>query len=231
MRVPITTSPTLVNIDGDLMVVQNLGPVTVYYGNQNVSSTANVGSIASGASASVTPGYYFATASGSASILADPYVNLAEITGTPVVCEERTFTEVATFAAATTYTASVTIPAGATLVDIIVSQVALWTDATAASLEIGDATDPDGYYTAVDLKATDLLATQSLSFAQEGGVGGAYFAGTNTHILHRYNAAAHTITMVATATAGGGTAGRTRVLVVYALPTTSYTAAATAAAS
>lgn len=141
---------------------------------------------------------------------------------TPIVCAELTFTETA---GAGTYTGSVALPAGATLLDIIVNGVALWDNAGAVTLEVGDGTDPDGYYTAVNLKATDLLAGESLSFAQAGGKAGAYIA--NSQVSPRYAAAARTISAVVTTASTGGTAGRTRVVVVYCLPLA--TAAATKA--
>lgn len=114
-----------------------------------------------------------------------------------------------------TYTATFAIPAGAVIVDIIVNAIALWAAGTSASLEIG-ATDPDGYYTAVDLKATDLLAGESLRLAAAGGVQGAYVA--NSHVTPAYFAAA--TNLVATVVSvGAGTTGRTLVTVLYALST------------
>jgi hypothetical protein len=117
-----------------------------------------------------------------------------------------------------TYTATFNLPAGATLVDIIVEAEALWTAATSASLEVGDAGDPDGYLTAVDLKATDLLAGESVSLGGAtvlGGVGGAYTTvGTSTHLDRNYSASASVITATVVSV-GAGTAGRTRVTVLY----------------
>ncbi len=130
-----------------------------------------------------------------------------------VVAEERTFTE----NGAGTYTGAVELPAGATLLDIVVHNDVLWAAATSATMKVGD-TDDDGYYTGVNLKATDLLANESLSFAREGGKGGAYYAGTGTHWTNRYSAAARTINGIITSV-GAGTAGRTRMVVLYVLPT------------
>lgn len=137
---------------------------------------------------------------------------LAGVTGYPVEAIEVDFTE----AGAGTYTGAVAVPAGATILDIIVSGVALWAAGTSASLEVGDGTDPDGYYTAVNLKATDLLAGESLSFALSGGKAGAYIA--NSQVSPRYAAAARTITATVVSV-GAGTTGRTRVTVIFALPT------------
>lgn len=143
---------------------------------------------------------------------------------TQVVAAERQFIE----DGAGTYTAEVDVPAGATILDIIVNGVALWTAGTSATMKVGDAADDDGFYTAVNLKATDLLAGESLSFSHQGGKGGAYFAGTNTHVAPRRTAAARTVSGVVTSV-GAGTAGRTRMMVLYAVPLASDVVAATKA--
>jgi hypothetical protein len=145
---------------------------------------------------------------------ADDLNKLTELTGYPVEAHEVTFTE----DGAGTYTGSVTVPAGATLLDIIVNGVALWTAATSATLKVGDATDDDGYYTGVNLKATDLLAGESLSFALAGGKAGAYIA--NSQVSPRYAATARVISGIVTSV-GAGTAGRTRMCVIFTLPTAS----------
>lgn len=134
-----------------------------------------------------------------------------------ICVEERTFTETA---GAGTYTGSVTVPAGATIIDVIVSATALWDTGTSATMNVGDAADTDGIYAAINLKATDLLAGESLSFAQSGGKAGAYNVGTNTHWTTRYSSSARVISGVIT-TVGTGTAGRTRMVVIYALPRSS----------
>lgn len=143
---------------------------------------------------------------------ADDLNKLASITGYPVEAHEVTFTE----DGAGTYTGSVSVPAGATIIDIIVNGVALWTAATSATLKVGDATDDDGYYTGVNLKATDLLAGESLSLALAGGKAGAYIA--NSQVSPRYSASARVISGIVTSV-GAGTAGRTRMIVIFALPT------------
>jgi hypothetical protein len=129
----------------------------------------------------------------------------------PTYAVEATFTE----NGAGTYTATVPLPAGATLHDIIVNGVVLWAAATSAVLIVGDGTDPDGFYTDVDLKATDLLAGESLSFALAGGQAGAYIA--NSQVTPRYAAATRNVIGVVTSV-GAGTAGRTRMTVVYSAP-------------
>lgn len=136
--------------------------------------------------------------------------------GQAVVAKEVTFTETA---GAGTYTGSVTIPAGATVVNVIVHQAALWTAATSAAMEVGDATDPDGYFTAIDLKATDLLAGESVDFSKGGGKEGAYLAGGGTHWTSRYYSAGGVVSGIVTTVGATGNAGRTRMTVLYTTPT------------
>jgi hypothetical protein len=137
------------------------------------------------------------------------------VAGHGVVAKELEFTETT---GAGVYTGSVTVPAGASILDIIVSGIALWNPATSALLDVGDAGDADGYYTQVDCKATDLLAGESISFALAGGKAGAYIA--NSQVSPRYSASARTISAVLTTVGASGTTGRTRVTVVYHLPET-----------
>lgn len=146
---------------------------------------------------------------------------LAGLAGTPVFAAERTFTETA---GAGTYTGTVTVPAGATILDIIINGVALWTNAGACTMKVGD-TDDDGFYTAIDLKATDLLAGESLSFALAGGKAGAYIA--NSQVSPRYSASSRAIAGIITTASTGGGAGRTRMTVIWALPVAADIAAAT----
>lgn len=125
-----------------------------------------------------------------------------------------------------TYSGEIVLPAGATLIDIVVTAEALWTAATSASLIVGDATDPNGFYDAVNLKATDLLAGESLSLAQPGGKYGADYSpndatgasavlGLAGHMKRRSLTAERTLSASVTSV-GAGTAGRTRVTFVYA---------------
>lgn len=116
-----------------------------------------------------------------------------------------------------TYSGSVNVPAGATIIDIIVHAAVLWAAGTSATMIVGDAADDDGYYTGVNLKATDLLANESISFARNGGKQGAYNSGTDTHWLNRYSSTARVITGKITSV-GAGTNGRTRMTVVYSIP-------------
>lgn len=124
-----------------------------------------------------------------------------------------------------TYNANFFLPANALILMLWAYAHALWTAATSASLVCGDYTDAgvaidaDGFIAATDLKATDLLAGQSITLlgAGQGGKAGAYNSGTNTHwdqvssLNDRY--IRFTVTSV-----GAGTGGRTRVGLSYILP-------------
>lgn len=142
--------------------------------------------------------------------------------GTPLNAVERTFTETT---GAGVYTGSVAVPAGATIVDIIVNGVALWDTTTSATLKVGDVADDDGYFTGVNLKALDLLAGESLSLESAGGKAGAYVA--NAQVSPRYSASARVVSGVVTTVGAAGSAGRTRMTVIYSLPVAADVAAAT----
>ncbi|HET7128926.1 MAG TPA: hypothetical protein VFJ93_07620 [Gaiellaceae bacterium] len=141
-----------------------------------------------------------------------------------VKAAEVSFTETT---GAGTYTGSVSVPAGSTITDIIVNGVALWTATTSATLKVGDDGDDDGYYTGVDLKATDLLAGESLSFSMAGGKAGAYIA--NSQVSPRYSASARTISGIVTTVGAAGSAGRTRMTVLYTTTGSGVVSAATKA--
>lgn len=113
-----------------------------------------------------------------------------------------------------TYTGTVELPAGHILHNIIVNGRALWTAETSAAMIVGDTDDPNGFFDAVNLKATDLLAGESLDFANAGGKAGAYIA--NSHVTDRYSADARNIIGSVTSV-GAGTAGRTSMTVVYSI--------------
>lgn len=143
--------------------------------------------------------------------------------GASVKTHQLTFTETA---GAGVWTGTVPMAAGATLLDIIVNGIALWTSQTSATLIAGiTGGDDDAYFTAVDLKATDLLAGESLSFNLAGGKAGASIA--NSQVSPRYFATASSIAVKVTKVGSTGTAGRTNVTVVWSEPTAAFTTAAT----
>lgn len=131
--------------------------------------------------------------------------------------------------AAGVYTASLTLPAGAHLIDILVEGVALWNNGTSATLKVGDAAVDDGYYTAVNLKATDLLAGESISFAQAGGKAGSYIA--NSQVSPRYSATERVISAIVTTVGTVPTTGETRVAVIWTQPAAESRTEATYVAS
>ena len=123
--------------------------------------------------------------------------------------------------AAGTHSASFEVPAGAYLIDVIVHGTALWTAGTSATLVVGDVASPSGFYAAVNLKATDLLAGESLSFAAPGGKQGADVdvdAAGAQHVRRRALTAARTLSASVVTVGTVGTAGITDVIFIYAYP-------------
>ena len=116
--------------------------------------------------------------------------------------------------AAGVYTASVKIPAYSMITDVIVHAVALWNAGTSALMIVGDGDDPNGFYTSTDLKATVLLAGESLSFSAAGAVGGAFVAAT--HYSDTWNTAERTVTMEITTVGTAPTTGETIMFVTFA---------------
>lgn len=109
------------------------------------------------------------------------------------------------------YTATLPLPANSRIVDIGIEGVALWNTSGAASLVAGDDVDPDGFFLATDLKATDLLAGEVNNLEHPGGKAGAYIGAEQRNL---FQAAARNIIGVVTAV-GTGTTGRTRMYVQY----------------
>lgn len=132
-----------------------------------------------------------------------------------ILAKEATFAETT---GAGTYTGSVVLPAGATLLDIKLRSTALWTATTSAIMKIGDVADDDGWFTAIDLKAIDLLVGEDINFDQTGGKQGAYLNNTTGARSAGYNAASVTISGIITTVGAAGTAGRTRMIVLYYPP-------------
>ena len=132
----------------------------------------------------------------------------------PVV-EMLSFTQTS---AAGTYTGTVTVPAGALITDIKFWSTVLWNAGTSSTLKIGDAADDDGWFTGVDLQATDLLVGEELNFIQTGGKEGAYLSLTTGKRSAAYSASARAVAAIITQV-GTGTAGRSFFSVHYVLPT------------
>jgi hypothetical protein len=132
-----------------------------------------------------------------------------------VVSERRSFTETT---GAGTYTGSVTVPAGATTLDIKLWSTVLWTASTSAIAKVGDVADDDGWFTGVNLKATDLLVGEELNFIQTGGKEGAYLSLTTGARTVAYSASARVISCIIITVGASGSAGRSFFEVVYQTP-------------
>lgn len=125
---------------------------------------------------------------------------------------EAVFTETT---GAGTYTGTVTVPAGGIVLDVQVHGIALWTATTSALMVVGDAGTADGFFTSTNLKATDLLAGEVNNFEHPGGKAGVYIA-SEQRVL--YSATSRLITGTVVTVGAAGNAGRTRLVVVYAVP-------------
>jgi hypothetical protein len=155
--------------------------------------------------------------------LTSPVINVPNgATSTGVMITKRVlFTENATN---TTHTGTVAIPAGAWVHAIEVTNQALW-GATSAALDVGDTDDPNGYFAAVDCKATDLLVGEVLSTADAGAWGGkegAYLTsagrrGAAATNFGKYYAAGSNILGVMTVGPPAATTGRTIMSVTYSV--------------
>lgn len=115
------------------------------------------------------------------------------------------------------YTGRIVLPAGSTLIDIQVQSTTLWDAAASATMKVGDASDDEGFYTGIDLKATDLEVAEVIRFESPGGKQGAYIV-TATGELNSYSASERTISGIITTVGATGSAGRTRMLVIYVIP-------------
>jgi hypothetical protein len=140
-----------------------------------------------------------------------------------VVAKTMSFVEDAT---SVSHTGTVVIPAGATLLDILVSNAAYW-GAASASMTIGDTASANGYLTASDLKATDFVPGEVFSVSGStgnwAGKNGAYLVAAtgrrgpaSTNFGTQYISAS-TISVVITVGTPGSTIGRTFVTVFYAV--------------
>lgn len=138
---------------------------------------------------------------------------LSGASGTPNFSAEAVFTETT---AAGVYTGSIAVPAGATILDVIVNGVALWAATTSAIMKVGDVANDAGYFSGIDLKATDLLAGESISLESAGGKAGVYVA--NAQVSPRYAVAARTIKGTITTVGAAGATGVTRMTVSWSLP-------------
>lgn len=166
------------------------------------------------------------TAIGTGSTLTTPAIVSPTVTGNAgsgiIFAKTVLFTE---DASTTTHTGTVTIPAGATLLDIYVYSQALWTDSSAA-IVVGDANSANGWFTTCELDATDLLLGERLQASNAnnwGGVNGAYlttagrFGQQSTNMIGGFCPTAYSVIGVVTVSTPSGTAGRTRMTVLWTI--------------
>lgn len=113
------------------------------------------------------------------------------------------------------YTGAIPVPAGSTIIDIKARSTALWTATTSALMKIGDAADDNGWFDAIDLKATDLLVGEEINFLQTGGKEGAYLVPATGARSAAYSAAARVISGIITTVGAAGNAGRTILEVLF----------------
>ncbi len=117
------------------------------------------------------------------------------------------------------YTGTVTVPAGAIITDIKVWCTVLWTATTSALMDIGDVADPDGWFTQINLKATDLLVNEEINFNNLGGKQGAYIVAATGQRSTAYSASSRAVSGIVTTIGAAGNAGRSFMSVHYTLPT------------
>ena len=129
----------------------------------------------------------------------------------------------------TIHTGTVPIPAGAVLLNIQVVNTVLW-GAASASLVVGDDDVANGFLTATNCKATDLLVGEvfDISNAENwGGKNGAYLVAAtgrkgnvDTGNSGIYYAASNNVIGIMTVGTPAATTGRTLMAVTYCLPET-----------
>lgn len=152
------------------------------------------------------------------------YANATYITGATggIITKIVQYTEDAT---SLTHTGTVTLPAGAWLHNIQVNNQVLWTGGT-ATMKVGDTADDDGYFTGVNLKATDLLVGEILDTTPStswGGKEGAYLVaatgqrGPTATNFGKYYIAGSNITGIITVGTPATTVGRTQMIVTYSV--------------
>lgn len=181
-------------------------------------------------SVTITPGTGV-TITGATTLASNALTNLTKYSDTAYLgaASGQLITKIVPFiqdATSTTHTGTVPIPAGAWLHSIRVTSSVLWTPTGAATLKVGDTADDDGYFTGVNLKATDLVVGEVLdthSSTLWGGKEGAYLVaatgqrGPTSSNFGEYYAAGSNITGIITVGTPLNTAGRTFMIVTYSL--------------
>jgi hypothetical protein len=120
--------------------------------------------------------------------------------------------------AAGVWTGKVIVPANSVIIDVILSVPTLWNSGTSAVMDVGDVTDPDGFYSQANLKATDFAAGESASFAQSNNVEGAYVEasdGASAQVSARVSTSERVVTATLTTVGTVPTTGLAFVTVVH----------------
>ena len=132
--------------------------------------------------------------------------------------------------AAGTYTLDFFLPAFAPVLDVIVHSDTLWTAGTSAKMDVGfwsvvdgaiDAViDVDDIFTDINLKATDLLITKSISLGWAAGLHGdmAGVVATADEMTDRVDDVDRFVRFTLTTVGTVGTAGVTYVYLMYGVP-------------
>ena len=140
-----------------------------------------------------------------------------------ILFEEVTYTEAG---AAGTYTCSVTVPGNSWLLDIKIYNLTYWGAGTSADMIVGDAADPNGWFDAISVKATDIVDyttdthAEVIDFNNAGGKPGVYLVAATGERELMFATTERVITGKITTVGTTATAGRTRMLVIYTDPTT-----------
>jgi hypothetical protein len=130
--------------------------------------------------------------------------------------------------AAGVYTLTIPIPAESWLVDLQITNQALWTADTSATLKAGDTADDDGFFVGVSTKGTDMVVGEVLSINGGNNWGakqGAYLTtagrkGAVATNFATYYAAGSNLIVTITTVGTVGTAGITHVLASFVKPKT-----------
>lgn len=207
-RRPLAQTPT----DADILIRDNAKPDTSNFAYFKVSLTTLAAKVAALLTGNTI----------NAAVITDP---AAGTTGV-LLTKRATFAETAT---GVSHVATIAVPAGAVIHSIRVIPRVLWAPTTSATLKVGDTADDDGFFTGVNLKATDLLVGEVLDTTSStlwGGKEGAYLVAatgrrgpTSSNFGMSYVAGSNilgTITVVDPT----ATTGRTDLEVSYSVPTT-----------
>lgn len=134
--------------------------------------------------------------------------------------------EFAETATGLTHTGTVPIPAGAILLGIDVIPQVLW-GGGAAAMDVGDTASGNGYFSAINLKATDALVGEVFDTNVSelwGGKQGAYLVAatgrrgpTSSNFGKKYVAGSNIVGVI-TVTTPAVTTGRTTMVVRYCIP-------------